>query len=51
MPLPSSCPIEFACVPEQLVEDAIEVLLAVFTYSESLPMSFLKWYSRLLHLG
>ncbi|XP_026385616.1 probable ubiquitin conjugation factor E4 isoform X2 [Papaver somniferum] len=36
MPLPSSCPIEFACVPEHLVEDAIEVLIAVFTYSESL---------------
>ncbi|XP_026428713.1 probable ubiquitin conjugation factor E4 [Papaver somniferum] len=36
MPLPLSCPIEFACVPEHFVEDAIEMLIVVFTYSELL---------------
>ncbi|MCL7046693.1 hypothetical protein MKW94_019047 [Papaver nudicaule] len=36
MPLPSSCPVEFACLPEYLVEDAIEMLIVVFRYSSSL---------------
>ncbi|XP_026377808.1 probable ubiquitin conjugation factor E4 [Papaver somniferum] len=36
MPLPSSCPIEFACVPEHLVEDAIEMLIFVLRCSELL---------------
>ncbi|KAI3958393.1 hypothetical protein MKW98_011081 [Papaver atlanticum] len=33
MPLPSSCPIEFACMPEHLVGDAIELLIFVFVCS------------------
>ncbi|OVA06962.1 U box domain [Macleaya cordata] len=32
MPLPSSCPMEFACMPEQFVEDAIELLIVVLMY-------------------
>ncbi|KAG5535158.1 hypothetical protein RHGRI_023066 [Rhododendron griersonianum] len=27
MPLPSTCPMEFACMPEHLVEDAMELLI------------------------
>lgn len=27
MPLPSSCPMEFACMPEHFVEDAMELLI------------------------
>ncbi|XP_026435101.1 probable ubiquitin conjugation factor E4 [Papaver somniferum] len=34
MPLPLTCPIEFACVPEHFVEDAIGLLIAVFKYSK-----------------
>ncbi|KAI3971690.1 hypothetical protein MKW92_020908 [Papaver armeniacum] len=33
MPLPSSCPIQFACMPEHLVGDAIELLIFVFLCS------------------
>ncbi|KAI3877173.1 hypothetical protein MKW92_051128 [Papaver armeniacum] len=33
MPLPSSCPIQFACMPEHLVGDAIELLIFVFVCS------------------
>ncbi|KAI3993354.1 hypothetical protein MKX01_010097 [Papaver californicum] len=36
MPLPLTCPIEFACVPEHFVEDAIELLINVFKYSKLL---------------
>ncbi|MCL7051340.1 hypothetical protein MKW94_006247 [Papaver nudicaule] len=36
MPLPSTCPIEFACVPEHFVENAIDLLIAVFKYSKLL---------------
>ncbi|KAI3946793.1 hypothetical protein MKW98_003356 [Papaver atlanticum] len=34
MPLPLTCPMEFACVPEHFVEDALELLIAVFKYSK-----------------
>ncbi|KAI3946325.1 hypothetical protein MKW98_010449 [Papaver atlanticum] len=34
MPLPSSCPMEFGCMPEQFVDDAMELLLFV---SEIIP--------------
>ncbi|KAI3936859.1 hypothetical protein MKW92_033569 [Papaver armeniacum] len=34
MPLPITCPMEFACVPEHFVEDAIALLIAVFKYSK-----------------
>lgn len=27
MPLPSTCPMEFACMPEHFVEDAMELLI------------------------
>ncbi|XP_026437128.1 probable ubiquitin conjugation factor E4 [Papaver somniferum] len=34
MPLPSSCPMEFGCMPEQFVDDAMELLIFV---SEIIP--------------
>ena len=27
MPLPSTCPMEFSCIPEHFVEDAMELLI------------------------
>lgn len=27
MPLPSTCPMEFSCMPEHFVEDAMELLI------------------------
>lgn len=27
MPLPSTCPMEFACMPEHFVEDAMELII------------------------
>ncbi|KAI3980812.1 hypothetical protein MKX01_025377 [Papaver californicum] len=36
MPLPLTCPIEFAFVPEHFVEDAIQLLITVFKYSKLL---------------
>ncbi|RZC89307.1 hypothetical protein C5167_029210 [Papaver somniferum] len=34
MPLPSSCPMKFGCIPEQFVDDAMELLIFV---SETIP--------------
>ncbi|GAB4827333.1 E3 ubiquitin-protein ligase pub1 [Ancistrocladus abbreviatus] len=41
MPLPSSCPMEFACMPEHFVEDAMELLIFASRIPKALDGVFL----------
>lgn len=41
MPLPSKCPMEFACMPEHFVEDVMDLLLFAYRIPQALDGIFL----------
>ncbi|KAL5987810.1 E3 ubiquitin-protein ligase pub1 [Asimina triloba] len=42
MPLPSTCPMEFACMPEHFVEDTMELLMFACRFPKALDGSMLE---------
>lgn len=45
MPLPSICPMEFACMPEHFVEDGMELLIFASRIPKALDGILLVSYS------
>ena len=45
MPLPSTCPMEFACMPEHFVEDAMELLIFASRIPKALDGVLLVGYT------
>lgn len=50
MPLPSTCPMEFACMPEHFVEDAMELLIFASRIPKALDGILLVGYYTQKHL-